>query len=154
MVAILNVEAEVLCAKGDWLVDSRGNELPSIVDGLMSRHDLDELLEAARVARGLAEPKIGIPVTSPFPGPMLRSWDLDSLLKVFERASISVAAAAKKAIATAKNVDVPFEDRLETIVPASREECLWSSLLHLAGACAILKVRYLIRRNRLPTGNA
>jgi len=114
VVAIRNIEAEILNVNGTRLKDSSGNDLPSILDGIMPKHEQDELLEAVRVARGLSGPKIGIPVTTPFPGPMRRAWDLDALETVFRKASGSVSSAARVALNAVIDETNPFERRVES----------------------------------------
>lgn len=142
VVAMWNVEAEVLCVNGHRLKDSRGCELPTIIDKYMPSRERDLLLEAVRVMHVLAEPKFGIQVTQPFLVPTQRSWDLDSLEEVFVKASGFLALAAEEAMRYVDDETLPFECRTEAIDPGSRIVCLWSSILYLAGECTFLKIRY------------
>ena len=138
--AIRNVEAELGFLDGRSLRDARGNRLPSILDRLIpSIEDQRRLLDAVRAIRVFVDPRTLVSETRPFPVPAFGAWNLDRLEEEFKRA---IAAVQPQALLSLKWIDmqeVVLRRRIESAHFAKREVCVWSSLLHLAAKCAVLR---------------
>ncbi|MBU1348983.1 hypothetical protein KJ781_02855 [Patescibacteria group bacterium] len=153
LVALANVEAEIGgYTDGRCPQDTDGGKTPPIMDGVLSTDEQLELREALRVMRGFSAPRFGHATTVPFTSSVRKAWDLDALETVFRNAVRSVAPHARAVVSTALDEMGGYDERTEVIDPSARTLCLWSSLVHLAAECAVLKVKF--RRRPRAIANA
>lgn len=140
--AIRNVEAELGYLDGRSLRDALGHRLPSILDRLIpSVEDQRRLLDAVSAIRAFVDPRTSVSETRPLPPPAFGAWSLDRLEKEFKSAIAAVQPQALSSLKWINDRDVELHLRIESAHPAKREVCVWSSLLHLAGKCAVLRSR-------------
>ncbi|MFH1704465.1 MAG: hypothetical protein ABH861_00620, partial [Patescibacteria group bacterium] len=86
LTALLNVEAELAFVEGAVLQDANGFPLPSLLDGVFTADEQEELLDAVRAMRGFCLFRMSCSVDSVPHSPWRRVWDLDDLEYAFREA--------------------------------------------------------------------